>query len=255
MTTNKHIYVLSTGRTGTTFLYKFFNTHYPGLNITHQTRWSRLLNIAGNLPLRLKHKARLIQWLFKKLKKQTIPQSTVDPLLSLPIKILIDAGKIPDYKIIHLVRDPRTFVPSFMNWKIQSFKRTLLHHLVPFWQPSPFWSGETGFFKSLFMPKYEHFCWVWQYKNTLFNSYRNKEHYLLLKTEDFKGDKLQSGIQQMITFLELSIKEIDYGRLQNKKDNVSKKSSFPAWNAWPPGMKQKMKDYCGELAVELGYDY
>ena len=103
------------------------------------------------------------------------------------------------------------------------------------------------------MPKYEHFCWVWKYKNTLFSSYQNSAHYLLLKTEDFKGDKLQSGIQQMITFLELPIKEIDYEYLQNKKDNISKKSSFPEYENWSMKMKQNMKNHCSKLSVELGY--
>ncbi len=251
---DERIYVLSTGRTGTTFLYNFFKTYYPELNITHQTRWSRLMNIAGNLPLRKQQKVWLIQWLFKRMKNEKIPVSTVDPLLSLPIKILIDAGKISDYKVIHLVRDPRTFVPSFMNWKRQSVKRTFLHHVVPFWQPCPLFSGNVSFFSWLFMPKYEHFCWVWHHKNRLFQQLAKENNYLLIRTEDLNDQqKIEESMRSIVSFLSLPEKAFDYSSLREKRINASKQKSFPEWKCWTPKMKHKLIWHCEKLAKELGF--
>ena len=131
------IYFLSTGRVGTSFLYKYFNTVYPELRLSHQLQWSRIINIIGNVPLSFKFRGKLIHFAFKIFKKESVPASALDPLLSLPIYISIKNNAISNTKIVHLVRDPRNFVTSFMNWKNQSLSKKILHYMVPFWQPFP----------------------------------------------------------------------------------------------------------------------
>ena len=159
----ERIYILSTGRVGTTFLHNFFNKFYPEFTITHQTKWSRIINIIGHVPLKNEIKNNFIKFSFRTLKNQEIPVTTLDPLLSFSIAHLLENENPGNIKIVHLVRHPVKFATSFMNWKSSSVRKLVLHYLVPFWQPVPVFHG-VSFINWLKMSKFEKFCWIWNTK-------------------------------------------------------------------------------------------
>ena len=248
------IYFLSTGRAGTSLLYRVFDELYPDINISHQTNWSRFLNVAGNLPFRDKS----IFSLYALLKKTEIPNSTVDPLLSVPISRVIQFTKIntTEYKIIHLVRDPRTFVSSFMNWKNSSFKKKILHYVIPFWQPTQRLNSGLTIKERIAFDKFKQFCYVWTYKNDMFHRlFSNGNNYFLLRLEDLTDPVTSKKVfTELIAFLDLPLRnEMDFPDLLSKKMNVSKKKSFPGYQNWTFDQKEYLKKVCGPLMCQFGY--
>ena len=48
----------------------------------------------------------------------------------------------PGLKVVHIVRDPRTYVRSHLNWSHSRVKSFLANYLTPFWQPSGIFTGD-----------------------------------------------------------------------------------------------------------------
>ena len=171
---------LSTGRTGTKFLSKLLSNY---ISISHQKKKSRKINIVGNICLNSSY-PRFLKTYLKSLLINQLTNSSSDPLISIGIIILLNDIKFENIKFIQLIRDPRDFVTSFMNWKNATIKKKILHHFVPFWQPNPWWVGEVPLTKWIMMGKFEHFCWVWNYKNNLFKKAAINYDYKQVKFED-----------------------------------------------------------------------
>ncbi|MBA7587893.1 hypothetical protein ES708_29940 [subsurface metagenome] len=250
--TTKSIYIVSTGRAGSTFLYKFFQKYYPEFEITHQTKWSRIINIIGNLPFGHTFKCWSLRKSFKHFKKQDLPNTTLDPLLSFPISELLRTKPAQEVKIIHLVRHPQDFANSFMRWKSSSLRKMILHYLIPFWQPVALFNG-VGFIKSLQMSKYEKFCWIWNFKNAKFNLLNKDYDYLLIKMELLIRPDSQDVWHKLIDFVALPQKEIDYNSFVSNRINKSNNNKATKEKHTVEKQKTLCQRYCGGLANTLGY--
>jgi len=250
---NNKVYILSTGRSGTTFLSNYLKQNFPNFIIEHQKIWSRILNILGNLPIWNNDNAIYLFKIFTFLKKTTIPENTLDPLLSISLCNFINANILKDVKIIHLVRDPRDFVSSFMNWKAESISKRILHYLIPFWQPY-LNDLNISFFRWLFMSKFEKYCWVWYYKNLKFMQLDKKSNYLLIKMEDItKATNNNIELSKLLNFLELKKQKNEKEVIINEKVNKSTSTNFPKYQNWKDNHKNKLNNICGILMNQLGY--
>lgn len=252
------VFFLSTGRSGSLFFYTFFRNYYPELAISHQSRGSRIINILGNLPLKESLKKKLIKSAFIFFKGSELPGSAVDPLISIPVlyQLKYKILKNKNIKIVHLIRDPRTFVPSFLNWKNSSFKRRLLHHFIPFWQPSIKVDRNTIFSDRMSFSKFKQFCFVWNYKNELIKkTFEHSNNYLLVRIEDITSSQDRNeNLSNLIKFLELPTKEMDLSSFIQKKVNESKTNSFPTYNNWSNEQKKYLHEKCGKLMKDFGYE-
>lgn len=250
--------MLSTGRAGTSFLHRAFDRLDLGVTLSHQSRGSRRLNIAGNLLYDCKNGPDYMRVLFRLLKGTQVPSSTTDPLLSIPIAIFLNKksvySKFP-HKIIHLVRDPRDFVASFMNWRRQRLRRMFLHHVVPFWQPSPFLFPGHSAFSRLGMSKFGHYCWIWNFKNSFFrHQFENGPAYFLLRSEDlFSPDKGEEAFERLLTFIGCSHGIDSFEDLSASQVNASKLKGFPKWQRWSQTQARTLHKHCGALMVHYGY--
>jgi len=179
-----------------------------------------------------------------------LPPSTTDPLRSVAYLLYLEKlfeenpGMRDDAIIIHLVRDPRDFVSSFMNWKNRRLSGKIAHHLTPFWMPQPKLTERFS------MTKFEHFCWTWTRKNMLFrDGFSHLPNYHLYKMED-----LQAGSEKLNELLSLII-----GRpgIKTEKEsgnhNSPAKKSFPYWKNWTPARAKKLHDNCACLMEQYGY--
>ncbi len=249
----ERIYILSTGRVGTTFLFNFFRKYYPEFTITHQTKWSRVINIIGHLPLKKEIKNNLIKFSFKTLKNQDIPVTTLDPLLSFSIAQLLGNKNPEDIKIVHLVRHPDKFAKSFMNWKSSSVRKLVLHYIVPFWQPVPLFHG-VSFMNWIKMSKFEKFCWIWNYKNSKFNKLKEKYPYKLVSIESLTDDNknLNEEWNSLLDFMNLTKKDIEFSGFAGEKVNKSKSKDLSGINN---ADKLTCKNYCEKLATSFGYTF
>ncbi len=256
---NEHkFYFLSTGRCGTSFLSKIFQKYYPELGIKHQEKWSRLINIVGNLPISKKYSFFLIKKIFSLTNTHYLPQSTIDPLKSISIAKLLSYKNlnIEKYKIVHLVRDPRTFVASFMNWKELSYKKKILHNFIPFWMPKYRYTNNLQPIKKSLDNKFKDFCYVWYSKNIFFyNTFCKQINYKIVRMEDLIDEnKKNETFQDLIDFLNLPNKDFNYNEISSKKVNKSKKMFFPKSKNWPNEYKMFLYDLCGGLMKKFNYN-
>lgn len=258
MSKSQNIYFLSTGRSGSTFLYHIFKEVYPELNITHQTSGSRLINVLSNIPFPRVIRNKILKALFVLFKNQNLTESTVDPLLSMAILALLKEKNIENenIKIVHLVRDPRTFVTSFMNWKSSSIKKRILHHLIPFWQPSPRFDKNISFKEKITFNKFRQFCYVWNYKNYLFwSTFHNSANYKLIRFEDLtKSTIKQEKFLDLLEFLDLPLKDFYFNSFSKTKINKSDVRIFPNYDDWDDDKKNYIYNSCGSLMQNFGYD-
>lgn len=258
MSKSQKIYFLSTGRSGSTFLYLLFKEVYPELNITHQTPGSRLLNIISNIPFPRVIRNKILNALFVLFKGQKLPESTVNPLLSMAILVLLKEKNIENenIKIVHLVRDPRSFVTSFMNWKNSSLKKRILHHLMPFWQPSHRFDKNIPFKEKMKFNKFKQFCYVWNYKNSLiWRTFNNSENYKLIRLEDLtKSANKRENLYELLEFLNLPLRVFPSDAITKNKVNRSEKSRFPEYEDWSDDEKNYLYNSCGSLMRIFGYD-
>jgi hypothetical protein len=249
----KNIYILSSGRSGSNFLYEFLKEHYHHFNINHQKPFSRLLNILSNIPIHEGLKYKFIKYVFKYIRKEEYPQSTIDPLISMSLVYYINNNKnlSSDCKIVLLVREPRSFVASFMNWKSSNLKKKILHHIIPFWQPVGYFHN-IGFFKWMKMKKYEKFAWVWAYKNRFFLKYAGNKNFKIFKIEETTSDP--NKMYELISFIGLKKIDFDKEKLEIKK-NKSNKNFFPLPKEWNVEMNESIIRLCGDLMAKLGYRF
>ena len=250
---NVPLIILSTGRTGTNYLSQLLQSQ--GLDdLSHQGKYSRLINILGNVGLCLKSDLLQKRILPKLMEKTGRSVYTADPLLSVPLTLIIPSQtSTQKIKVLHIVRDPRDFVTSFMNWRRQKLRRMFLHHCVPFWQPNPWGVGNTDLINYIKMSKFEHFCWIWAYKNSLFEKKWNKRgiDYLRIRLEDISN---QTNTSKMLSSF-LGLQEFCFPSelKQNQSVNKSDNAYFPKWNHWTKQQANNLYKHCAQLMEQYGY--
>lgn len=253
---SKRIYILSTGRTGTNFIAQGLNSNIDDFTIGHQQIGSRVINVFANLPFKNKFYLNYLYRLFNFYRRGVPPNSTIDPLLSVALYKLIKYKKINNnFKIVHLVRSPEDFVTSFMNWKDQSWKRRIiLHYLIPFWNPVPLFHG-VSVNKWLQMSKFEKFCWIWTFKNKMFDEMKRlkKENYYFLKFEDvFQSSNQKDTFKNLLRFCEIDV-PLNIKLKTDKKVNRSTEKKFPKYQNWNESYRRILSAYCGDQKLKYGY--
>lgn len=252
---SKRIYILSTGRTGTNFIAQGLNSNIDDFTIGHQQTGSRVINVFANLPFKNKFYLNCLYKLFNFYRRGVPPNSTIDPLLSVALYKLIKYKKINNnFKIVHLVRSPEDFVTSFMNWKNQSWRKFILHYLIPFWNPVPLFHGVT-FIRWLQMSKFEKFCWIWTFKNQLFGELKclKKENYYFLKFEDvLQPSNKKDTFQNLLRFCEIDVPQ-NIKLNTNIKVNSSIEKKFPKYQNWSGRYRRILSAYCGDQKLTYGY--
>lgn len=248
------IYILSSGRSGTTFITSLLRELATELNIEHQKKGSRIINIISNLPVNMDYINWIILKLFGRIKGD-MPKSTADPLISLALFGYLKKNKI-DGKIIHLVREPQAFVKSFMRWKTYSLSKIILHYIIPFWNPNPFlFDKEIGFFEWLKMSKFEIYSWIWNFKNSKYYQLSHcKKNYMLIRLEDLTCDNLETRfevISRLVEFLEIKKDDVIIRNLDFRKKNKSKERKSKDYQNISE--EQIIDKHCSELSRKLGY--
>lgn len=249
---NINTFILSTGRAGTTFLARNIENIDANVSNLHQDKDSRYINVLSNASLRYES---LQNYLLKLLDRNpSLLDSKIDPLKSLLFFYYLkdlkqtDYEKFKTYQIIHLVRDPRDFVTSFINWKNRKKSGKIAHHVIPFWMPKP---ADQNLFKNLKMDKFEHFCWVWQLKNKMFyDTFSKESNYHLFKFEDItKNQEALNEIIQHIVPDHTKTINLD----TSEKINQSKLRDFPKWPQWSAEQCQKLDQICGKMMTVFDY--
>lgn len=257
MKDSQPILIISTGRTGTIFLARLFADLYPNVASYHERGNSRPIQILTNL-----HFSHLFPksgvkaaWKFFKGKE----------ILECEKEFHIDANNFlyglaalapelyPNLKVLHIVRDPRTYVTSQLNFSRQKRTSFIGNYLVPFWQPSPFFVGELPIAQSFNFSRFQKYCWVWDFKNRVMAQLENSPTpYLCIRFEDLFGKQPEIEFRKITNFFGLpTIKNIR--ERFREPANTSKPNFFPEWQEWSPQQANQLKSLCGKQMEKHGY--
>ena len=251
----KIVFILSTSRTGT----KTLAEGLQGENILspHQPPYSRILTIASNYYLHGWISRSLLERLVILLRKPQILNADcqyyiqVFSLDYLPAKIISE--KFQNVYILHIVRDPRTFVRSYINWMHTRYKSFVANKLILGWQPSGYFTKELSWQVWQNFDEFQRVCWQWTYKNTmletLFSDYKD---YLRVRFEDLFLSQNLDTLKGVLSFAGIPYL-YKHGIMINKRENTSKKTYLSKWEFWVPERKQQLFDICGDKMKEYGY--
>src|SRR5258706_466822 len=149
--------------------------------------------------------------------------------------------------VVHVVRDPRTYVRSGVNFGAFRGMKKLAAEFWPNWFPrpqqGPKWEE---------MDAIERLAWFWN----LVNSYLNRgeqiygQRYLRVKFEDlFSGD----GLERLTDWMGLPRSTALQEEARRERVNASKGKELPDWEKWCGGDQHKVMSHCEKLMREYGY--
>ena len=252
----KIVFILSTGRTGT----KALAEGLAGDEVLspHQPPFSRLLTIASNYYLHGWLPESMLRWLVNRTRLPQIQRANcryyiqVFSLDHLPAKII--SQQYSNVQIVHIVRDPRTFVPSYLNWMHTRFKSLIANKFVLGWQPSGFFTGQIPWQMWRAMDEFQRVCWQWVYKNQqLEHLFAGKPNYMRLRFEDlFLGENRKTALKSLISFIGVPYQD-SFTMIYRQQQNTSPKTYIASWSKWPLARQQQLLSICGLQMVR--YDY
>lgn len=251
------ILILSTGRTGTIFLARLFADLYPEAASYHERGNSRPIQILTNL-----HFSHLFPKSGLKAAWKIFKGNEIE---SCEKKFHIDANNFlyglasiapelyPNLKVLHIVRDPRNYVTSQLNFSRQKRTSFIGNYLVPFWQPNPFLVGELPLSRFFNFTRFEKYCWVWDFKNRMMSQLETSSvAYLRIQFEDLFEKNPEETFSRITDFFGLSRKSGIKERF-HEPANTSKTTFFPEWHNWTPRMALQLQSLCGKQMAKYGY--
>jgi len=243
----KHIFIVSTGRTGTHFFKKFFGGYSDEILGLHEPspsfkrRGYELITREPTLYERLYFKSfRVARYCFKNYNFYLEANNCL--FSSLP---LIRTA-FPNSFIIHVIRDGREVVRSYMN----SFKR---------YAKAPYGSGqlnpghfENDPYKSRWksMNPIEKTAWFWLRVNEVIEAGQPD---MTVFFEKFFSPP-HAPLEKIIEKCKLPEVSKDYIRESFANKSASSAVDYiPKWPQWPPTWKKQFANICGNKMEEYGY--
>jgi len=256
----KSLLILSTGRTGTKFLAKTLQVILPHADVFHEGgERSRLINILSHAHLAgfFPRQGPVLAWRMAIQPALTRAQQNTTIYIDANNHLYVfgtgNPGLYPNLKIIHIVRDPRDYIRSHINWSKSRLKSFIANYLVPFWQPSGFLLGEYSWADWSGLNRLERYAWIWSYKNRLIQQMEMSQvPYLRIKFEDlFGGKDPGSTLADMLDFIGFNAPG-DLNDYFARTINASKQH-IPTWPEWTGSTCQRINAICGELMRSYGY--
>lgn len=252
------IVIISTGRTGTIFFSRIIGELYPEVAAYHERGFSQPIQIltnayfAGLFP----KQGLILGW--KIFKGYEIPTCNkpyhVDSNCFLYGLSSVAPQLYPGLKVVHIVRDPRTYVTSHLNFAKFRTTSFIANYLIPLWQPSPFLNGEIPWKRFFFFSRLERYAWIWNFKNKIMDSI---EHscipYLRVRFEDiFYSNTPEDAFNQITDFIGLP-RKVDIRERFFQPVNQAPKNTFPEWIDWTPYQCKQLQTLCGERMAKYGF--
>jgi len=249
------IFLVSTGRTGTKFFSSFFSTYAVDVASYHTTRYTRFLNILGNMYRQKLISRSIMKAFWKRIKLLEIQSHELryiecNPYYYNIIDIITEF--FPEAKFICVTRFPKTFVLSHIKWERQRWKSIIANRLVPYWQPTSYLDQLKGF-KHDYYQRVEFYSKVWARKNTaiLEAAVRNDNAMTLKFEEIFHHANGVDAMVGLIKWLDIKLKVPITKEMVAAKINTSKETHKDIWD---DHCTKIMDSFCLSLLRDLGYE-
>jgi len=250
---------VSTGRTATTELAGRFDRVYDQVRALHEPPPSRKLRKLSNMYLAGKvAKEDLIrayadarQALFR-----NIPQPVyieLNPFLHGFLDVLPELFDQP--KILHIVRDPRRYVPSHLNHGILS-KRTAKGWVVRLF---PYYMTRSDYLEPRSARKWRHMSHIERvaYRWRAINERLERggetygDRYRRVRFEDLIQPD-GAALREIVAWMGLPFEE-DLLRPEERQRNRPRRKLCPDWEAMNLDQQHAILDHCGDLMARYGY--
>jgi len=251
----KIVFILSTGRTGTKALAEGLaneETISP-----HQPPFSRALTVASNYAICGRLPKGVVERLIALIRGPQIAHAPCRYYIQafaldhLPAKYFYERN--PNFHVLHIVRDPRTFVPSYLNWIKTRKKSFIANRLVPGWHPSGYLTGEMPWKEWIRLKPYQKVCWQWVYKNRyLETAFQDKKRVARVSFEDLFSAEGPKVLKRALATAGIPYRDA-YDRVFAARKNVSRKRACPAWPQWPETARRELIRICGNAMKRYGY--
>jgi hypothetical protein len=252
--------VLSTGRTGTKALAHYFNVAYDQVTALHEPKPSRYLrtlsnrSIAGKLTRqqRVRSLARSRRRIIGSITRPVYIESNwyiygfVDVL-----KDVFGA----ETKLLHVVRDPRTYIPSHLNYGTISGYKRVFTTVVPYWYLRPEQLDPNAPKRWNQMADEERMAFHWQIANREIDKAKDAfgADYRLMKYEDFY-DPSGAGINQILDWIDLPRSEKLLEQIRTQRVHASPNRGYKKWKDWPAELQRSVLDMLGPQMRRYGYE-
>lgn len=251
--------LLSTGRTGTMALAEYFNTCYTHVCARHEPRPSRWLRVLGNRRMcgRLSRGEAInaLARARRPLERMTGTQVYVEanPYLCGFVDVLTDV--FGPTRVVHLVRDPREYIRSAINFSFARGMRALATAIVPDWSLKPDRCENPPAKRWRDMPWIERLAWFWTRINgELARAERTfGADYVRVRFEDV-FDEDGAGLQSLAGWIGLPDEPSLIESMRQRAVNSSRRRDCPNWSEWPAEWRGHVTRHCDELARRYGYD-
>lgn len=246
--------VISTGRTGTVFLTHFINSAAGDEIAVHEPSFSRQLYLLANMfSYHGWNRSSLVR-LYMAIRKSRIGSEQnyieLNPFLCPVADLLAD---IPyTLKVAHLVRDPRTWVPSMISHEASGYRKFLIRK-VPFNLPRDKKYGKEWHKMSLV----EKMLWRWSVLNRTISKLEHRGcQYELFRYEDIfssNSETLANSRGRFLRFMDLGMDSSVDNTSSDKKFNASRKRPQFEFSNWTEREVAFLQDIAGDQLSRFQY--
>lgn len=250
--------LLSTGRTGTMAVAHYLQDSYEGVCARHEPKPSRHLRLLSNRYLchrvgrqrLIQAYVRARQGLFASMGERVYVES--NNFLHGFLDVLDDVFDRP--RIVHIVRDPRTYIRSWINFGVFSGLKGLAGRYLKYWLLKPELLTPQPAFRWDAMPPQERIAWYWSALNRELNRGEQLfgDRYIRLRFEDlFTADN--QPMDKLAAWLGLPPRSRPEATLAAEKVNKSRRNLCPPFEQWNRLTREKVLNQCRELMDLYGY--
>ncbi len=248
---NKLAFILSTGRTGTKFLATYFNANFDSVTALHEPHLSYHLRATANAYVSGAINRERLHQLLRGARRRHIKQAQPFYIESNPwlwgfFDALVELE--PQPTIIHVVRDPRTYVRSTIRHGNRQGIKRAANVIVPYWYVpiKQVLAGRPQTPISRFAAK-------WRLVNQyLIDRGQAYPGYYRVKFEQL-FDEHETGVQQVCNAFDLPYPGASATISTNNRINRGKLKDLGHWSDWPAAWQQELHTICSPLMQELNY--
>tara|TARA_R110002096_G_scaffold74101_1_gene175604 strand:+ start:152678 stop:153574 length:897 start_codon:yes stop_codon:yes gene_type:complete len=254
---NTPVFFLSSGRCGTAWLSQVLESksnlkvyHHPEPVMRSQGKLAYEMNL--NIEDRSESEKKLMKELFLAGREELLLNCAranrrpifTDSRSSFFAQQMLEI--FPNAKFVHIHRHPGEFVRSGIrrSW-YKAEQQSELNRIEPL-PNSPYYEDWKRF------SDIEKISWLWLETNTFieeFSNTLNPNNFFEISFNFWSPSK----IEEMMTFLNIDLKEAEISSWMGKRINAQSESPFPKYQDWPKEDQQSLKNICSELAAKYNY--
>jgi hypothetical protein len=155
--------------------------------------------------------------------------------------------------VLHVVRDPRTYIPSMLNYGTYQGLKAVATRFLPYWYIRPEQMSENPPKRWAQMSEAERLAWHWHVVNTELDraAVMFGDDYLFMRYEDlFAADG--SGLKTLLPWIGLPENAALLEKLRGERVNASTGRSS-AWGKIDADARHAVIAMCGEQMRRYGY--